>query len=100
VAEEFRQFARREFAIETMVVPRASRWINQTASRRSNLAGEAFREFTLLISRFSTQMIAVPLRGVADYFNVVFEQPQTQQPIVIRRLFAGWNAKPTVVGIE
>jgi hypothetical protein len=42
----------------------------------------------------------LPVSSVLDYVEILFEKPDSEQTIVVGRLFFKWNPKPCVIWIE
>jgi hypothetical protein len=42
----------------------------------------------------------LPVGGAGDHVVVLFERLEPEQPVMIRRLESGRNAKKTMIGIE
>ncbi len=72
----------------------------QAHSHSSQLIQNYLRRVAIWASLERPNMGHLPVTSTGDHVKVIFECPDAQQPVMVRRLFVGWNPEPKIVGVK
>jgi hypothetical protein len=89
-----------QFSSKLLVVSGPFLWIEQANSRCREFVQQALAEIGVFAGLERPQMGHLPIGRAIDRVGVRLELPNTEQAVVIRRLFFRRDSKPNMIRIE